>query len=40
VFDGKREECLAAGGVIEPDTSVEVVAVDGRQIKVRPVRGA
>jgi len=39
VFDGRREECLATGGVIEPDTPVEVTAVDGRQIKVRGVRG-
>jgi membrane-bound ClpP family serine protease len=37
VFDGRREECLAAGGLIEPDTPVEIVAIDGRQIKVRPV---
>jgi membrane-bound ClpP family serine protease len=35
VFDGRREECLASGGLIEPDTPVQVVAVDGRQIKVR-----
>jgi membrane-bound ClpP family serine protease len=37
VFEGRREECLAAGGLIEPDTPVEVIAIDGRQIKVRPV---
>lgn len=35
IIDGKREECLAQGGVIEAGTPVQVVAVDGRQICVR-----
>jgi len=36
VFDRRREECLANGGLIEAGTPVEIVAIDGRQIKVRP----
>ena len=36
MIDGKREECLAVGGIIEPGTQVRVVAVDGMHIRVRP----
>lgn len=35
LINGKREECLAVGGVIEPGTQVRVVAVDGMHIRVR-----
>ena len=38
LIQNRREECLASAGVIEPGTPVEVVDVDGLQIKVRPVR--
>lgn len=36
-IDGERHECLAVGGVIEPGEAIEVVVVDGTQIKVRRV---
>lgn len=36
ILDGRREECLSVGGVIERGTPVEVVSHDGMQIKVRP----
>ena len=36
LIDGKREECIASAGTIEKDTLVEIVLVDGMQIKVRP----
>lgn len=35
VIDGRREECLAASGVIERGTPIEVVSEDGMTIKVR-----
>jgi len=35
VIDGKRHECMADGGVIGAGSTVRVVSVDGRQIKVR-----
>jgi len=38
VFDRRREECLATGGLINSGTTVEIVAIDGKQIKVRPVQ--
>ena len=38
LLDGKRCECLSVAGVIEPGTKVKVVAADGMQIKVRPVK--
>ncbi|NBC10652.1 MAG: hypothetical protein GVY24_02825 [Planctomycetes bacterium] len=34
VIDGKRQECLASGGMIEAGEAVRVVSVDGMQIKV------
>ncbi|MEX0744520.1 MAG: NfeD family protein [Phycisphaeraceae bacterium] len=37
VFDGKREECLAAGGIIDAGSPVHVIAIDGMHIKVRRV---
>ena len=37
IFSGKREECLAVGGVIEKDAAVRVVNIDGRHIKVKVV---
>ena len=36
-IDGERHECLAVGGLIELGEAVEVVVVDGNQIKVRRV---
>jgi len=39
VFEGRREECLAIDGLVDPGTPVEVVAIDGRQIKVRAAAG-
>jgi len=38
VIDGKRQECLASGGMIEAGDSVRVVSVDGMQIKVQRQR--
>jgi len=38
LLDGRREQCLATGGMIDAGRDVEVVAVDGMQIKVRAVR--
>ena len=35
LIEGHREECLASRGVIEPGTEIEVVSVDGMQIKVK-----
>lgn len=35
LIDGKRHECLAVGGLVEPGKPVQVVAVDGMQVKVR-----
>ncbi len=37
LLNGQREECLAASGVIEAGTLIQVVCVDGKQIKVCPV---
>ena len=37
VFEGLREECIAESGVIEKGDEVEVVLVDGMQVKVRKV---
>ena len=39
-LDGRRRECLAMGGMIQTGTTVEVVAVDGREVRVREVRAA
>jgi len=39
VIDGKREQCLAVGGVIDSNTPVQVVAVDGMHIRVKAVDG-
>ena len=36
-FDGRRVECLAERGVIEPGTRVRVVSINGIEIKVRPI---
>ncbi len=36
-FDGERVECLAEAGIIERGSTVEVVAVRGREVKVRAV---
>lgn len=38
LFSGRREECLAVGGVIDQGATVRVVNIDGRQIKVKAVR--
>jgi len=38
LLDGRREQCLATGGMIDAGRDIEVVAVDGMQIKVRAVR--
>ncbi|MFA9479469.1 NfeD family protein [Phycisphaerales bacterium AB-hyl4] len=35
VFDGKREECLAAAGTIASGSQVHIVAIDGMHVKVR-----
>ncbi len=35
---GRRVECLAMGGMIESGAGVEVVAVDGREVRVREFR--
>lgn len=37
VLEGQRTECLGLGGMIEAGSDVEVVAVDGAQVKVRRV---
>ena len=37
VINGKREQCLAVGGVISSNTKVQVVAVDGMHIRVKAV---
>lgn len=37
LIDGKRVECLAESGMIRAGQRVRVVAVDGIQVKVRPV---
>ncbi len=37
VIEGRREECLAHGGMIESGQTVRVVSVDGMQIKVKAV---
>lgn len=39
VFDGKREQCLAAGGVIDAGSRVKITAIDGMQVRVRAERG-
>lgn len=36
-IDGKRIECLAQTGLIEPGQKVEVVSVQGIEVKVRPI---
>jgi len=36
-FDSRRVECLSATGIIEPGTTVEVISVNGFEVKVRPV---
>ncbi len=35
LINGRRLDCLADAGVIEPDQPVRVISVDGMQIKVR-----
>ena len=35
LLNGKREECLAIGGIIKAGTPIKVVSVDGMHIKVR-----
>jgi membrane-bound ClpP family serine protease len=37
LINGKRLDCLAVGDTIEPNRDIEVVAVDGMHVKVRPV---
>ncbi|HEX7010295.1 MAG TPA: NfeD family protein, partial [Phycisphaeraceae bacterium] len=37
LIDGRREECLAVGGAIDPGARVQVVAVDGMHIRVKAV---
>lgn len=37
LFDGKRQECLSASGVIASGMRVIVVSADGMQVKVQPV---
>ena len=34
-FDGKREQCLAAGGMIDAGQRVRITAIDGMQVHVR-----
>lgn len=35
MLEGRRHDCLAEGGVIQANTPVRVIGVDGMQIKVR-----
>lgn len=37
LIDGKRHDCLAVGGPIGPGTRIEVIAVDGMHVRVRPI---
>jgi len=37
LIEGERIECISAAGVIDSQTEIRVVDVDGTQVKVRPV---